>query len=365
MIEASPNRRSFVRKLGLASAAAGAIAMGDRKAFAQVTPSDVDVLNFALNLEYLEAEFYTVATGGQSLSAQGLTVTGSGNQGAVTGGKSILFTDTTTQAVARELAADEQAHVTLLQQAITGLGGQPIAEPAINLNALGIGFGSQAEFLTLARGFEDLGVTAYAGAAPLISSKTILGDASRILAVEAYHAGNIRFLIAQQKISVTGLDAADHLPPPAGNQYFPTDSNGLVETRTPGQVLYVTYGYQANATKGGFFPSGVNGNLNTSASTGANTDAASITAAPNPIPVSGNALGVTTISWNAPGSTLIEIRVGSPNGPLFTYNVGSGSMTTGAWVTDGMVFYLQDVSNGKLLTAQNTLATTLVHLKSS
>jgi hypothetical protein len=281
----------------------------------------------------------------------------------VTGGSAVQFTDNYTKAIAQELALDEQKHVQLLQQTITALGGQPIAEPSINLNALGIGFGSQAQFLTLARGFEDLGVTAYAGAAPLIQNTTALGDAARILAVEAMHAGSIRLLIAQQGIPTTALDGADHLPPPSGTQYFTTDTNALVEVRTPGQVLYVAFGNKASATNGGFFPNGVNGTLNTSAPAGGATDAASITATPNPIIVPGGGDGVTTISWNAPTSMQIEIRVGSPSGALFTYNTGSGSLTTGAWVSDATVFYLQDVSSGKALNSLNTLASVLVHVQ--
>ena len=73
--------------------------------------------------------------------------------------------------------------------------------------------------------------------------------------------------------------------------------------------------------------------------------------------------GTTTISWSAPGAAYIEIHVGSPNGPLFTYDGNQGSAQTGPWVTDGTTFYLQDVSGGKPLTADNTLATLVVHLQ--
>ena len=92
---------------------------------------------------------------------------------------------------------------------------------------------------------------------------------------------------------------------------------------------------------------------------------ASLTAVPNPVPVTGGAtLAAVTLNWRAPNASLIEIHVGSPSGPLFTQSGNRGSATTGVWVNDGTIFYLQDVSGGKALTADNTLATAVVHLQS-
>lgn len=89
----------------------------------------------------------------------------------------------------------------------------------------------------------------------------------------------------------------------------------------------------------------------------------SLTARPNPIPVTGSALeGKTTISWIALGVQDVEVHVGSPNGPMFG-NGNRGSFETGVWVADGMTFYLQDVSGGKPLTEENTLATVVVRLQ--
>jgi hypothetical protein len=264
VIAEAPNRRRFLTKIALASA--GVAAMGAGLKAQTSAPTDADILNFALNLEYLEAEFYTVATTGKTIDQLGISITGSGNQGAATGGKMVNLTNSSfpTSAIAMEIAADERSHVTLIQQALTAAGAQPIAQPAINLNALGIGFGSLAEFLTLARAFEDVGVTAYAGAAPLISSKTILGYAARILAAEAEHVSNIRLQVAQLGIPTTLLDGVDILPPPSGQNYFSLNSMALAQTRTPGQVLYIVYGSMANVTSGGFFPNGVNGTINMS-----------------------------------------------------------------------------------------------------
>jgi hypothetical protein len=90
---------------------------------------------------------------------------------------------------------------------------------------------------------------------------------------------------------------------------------------------------------------------------------ASLTASLNPIPVTGGSLGIATLKWTAPNVQFIEVRVGSPSGGLLTYGGNKGSVTTGAWVSDGATFYLQDVSGGKPLTADNTLATAVVHLQ--
>jgi len=355
------NRRSFVKKLGVAGAVLGAAAA--TKGVAQTMIQDSDIVNFALNLEYLEAEFYTMATTGKTLAQTGgYTLTGTGTQGTVTGGSQVTFTDSQVQATALELAKDEQTHVKLLQTALAAAGAQAVAEPAINLNALGFGFANQNDFLALSRIFEDIGVTAYGGAAPLIQNKTILGYAARILAVEAEHVGNIRAAVARLGVTTKALDGADHLPPPSGTQYFSTDANALTEVRTPQQVLYLAYA-AGGVTSGGFFPNGVNGILNMSSATAAGTDSATITASPNPISVIGNALGVTTISWSAPAAMIIQVRVGAPNGPLLTDNFDSGSMTTGAWVTNGMTFYLQDVSMGQANSAANTLGSVTVTLK--
>lgn len=260
------DRRSFVKKMGMASAGLAAFLGTVETADAQVT--DVDILQFALNLEYLEAEFYTMARTGKSIAEMGIGVTGSGATGATTGGKQVTFIEGSTLAKsADEIGADERAHVQLLRSALTSAGVGPVAKPAINLNALGIGFGSQEEFIALARAFEDVGVSAYGAAAPLITSKAILATAARILAAEAEHTGNIRLHAALYNVKTSALDAADILPPPSGTRFSSLDATGLSAVRTPGQVLYIVYGGTAGAKTGAFFPSGFNGSINTADST--------------------------------------------------------------------------------------------------
>src|SRR5205823_6850119 len=96
-------------------------------------PADADLLAFALNLEYLEAEFYTYAVTGHGIEALGIETDGVGTPGPTTGGKKVNFSDPMLARVAEELAFDEQQHVKLLRKA---LGPYAIAKPALNLGAL-------------------------------------------------------------------------------------------------------------------------------------------------------------------------------------------------------------------------------------
>lgn len=252
-------RRTFIKNVGLAGmgVAVGAMVEGCSNSSISNAQSpavpETDVLNFALNLEYLEAEFYSMAVTGTFLNS---SVTGGTSK--ATGGAKVTFTDSRIADIAAEINADESLHVKFLRSA---LGASAVAEPTINLNALGIGFATQAQFLTLARAFEDTGVSAYAGAATLLSGNN-LQAAAQILATEAYHAGNLRLEVVQNSITVPALDSHD--VPPTEQHFSPTDSNALAIKRTTSQVLAIVYANSAAGTRsGGFFPNGVNGNINT------------------------------------------------------------------------------------------------------
>ena len=92
---------------------------------------------------------------------------------------------------------------------------------------------------------------------------------------------------------------------------------------------------------------------------------AGLTVTPSRVAVcDGSGLAVVSVSWSVPDSTNLEVRVGAPGGPLLTQRSGNGSANTGKWVTDGMVFYLQDVTGGHPLTTANTLATATAHVTS-
>ena len=286
------SRRNIIKglSLGAAAAASGKFLMPD--AAAQSGPGqDAAVLNFALNLEYLEAEYYTYAVTGQGIESQGVGVNGGGTPGAtvVKANPAVPFTTPAYQQYANEIAADERAHVTFLRAALIAVGVQPVARPAINLResftaaafAAGIisagqtfdPFANEVNFLLGAFIFEDVGVTAYKGAAKLITNKNILENAAGILAVEAYHAGNIRNAIFElgataqgiaQKISdlrdaVDGSDDRDQGVVLNGSaNIVPSDANGIAFSRTPRQVLNIVY-LGENAANGGFFPNGLNG----------------------------------------------------------------------------------------------------------
>ena len=135
--------------------------------------------------------------------------------------------------------------------------------------------------------FEDVGVTAYKGASPLITNKTFLEAAAGILAAEGYHAGLIRTVLYNKGLQTPGLrdateaisNARDSLDGPddrdqgiqmVGNaaNIVPTDDNAIAFSRTPGQVLNIVYLNRAVATGGGFFPNGVNGTVRSSAASG-------------------------------------------------------------------------------------------------
>lgn len=258
-IENGHNRREFARRIAtaaMASAALGAFTAQDASAQSM---DDVNILNFALNLEYLEAEFYTVATTGRRIADLGIGVSGVGRQGETTGG-AVVALDERVRVVAEALAVDEQAHVRLLR---TALGSAAIAKPAINLDALGLGFRNQNEFITLARAFEDVGVTAYGGAAPLIMNRGILATAAQIALTEAQHAGVLRYFAYERGLVLPQVDGID-VPPlaEARGRVFNVTSEGLTPTRTPAQVLRIVFAAPNGGVRGGgFFPNGVNGSI--------------------------------------------------------------------------------------------------------
>lgn len=296
------SRRDFFKAFSTASAIAGGFGLTAKNAAAQAAPSDGDVLNFALNLEYLEAQFYLAAVG-SSLAVTSLS--GSGTQGAATGGRAVAFTDPVVAQYAREIAADERAHVEFLRSAI---GNTAVAQPTIDIGIASDGafstaaraaglvgpgqsfdpYSSDENFLLAAFIFEDVGVTAYKGASPLVANKVFLEAAAGILAVEAYHAALVRTTLYAKGLTTPSLidateaisNARDSLDGGTDidqgirangsgltttSNIAPLDADGLAYSRSAAQTLNIVYLNKAAVTGGGFFPNGVNGTLRLSA----------------------------------------------------------------------------------------------------
>jgi hypothetical protein len=342
-------RRAFMRTAVCGAAAVGGLSLlsacgDDDDNNSSVTPAptptpttaisvDFQVLNFALQLEYLEAQFYSYAAFGVGLPAASLA--GIGNPGQVETGTGAGFPravdfsgDPVIGQYAREIALDEIAHVNFLRAA---LGASAAAQPAINISGNASGaftaaaraagvvgatgvfdpYATPISFLVGAYIFEDVGVTAYKGASPLLSS-LYLEAAAGILAAEAYHAGLVRTILYARGVSNSSLitqaqqisnlrDTADGrtvgsnfagTTSPDGtngtagdrdqgvggtnigvlatgvSNIVPTDANGIAYSRSPADVLNIVFLNPASTTSGGFFPAGVNGSFTVS---GANT----------------------------------------------------------------------------------------------
>ena len=322
-------RREFF-KAALGAAAVGAGAFAFASPAAAQTVGDPDILNFALNLEYLEAQFYSYAAFGTPIAASlqtGVATTAQPQGGVdmpaagVTAGRprQVDFTsDPLVGQYAREIAQDEINHVAFLRAALGTTAA--VAQPRINISGDATGaftaaaraagvvgatenfdpYASPNAFLLGAFIFEDVGVTAYKGAAPLLTSKVFLEAAAGLLAVEAYHASIVRTSLyargiatpaamlveTTEKISaardtldgnptddaIRGIGADDDqgiaaigTGATAASNIVPLNSNGLAYSRTTGQVLNIVYLNRAAVTMGGFFPAGVNGTIRTSA----------------------------------------------------------------------------------------------------
>ncbi|MFC6647354.1 ferritin-like domain-containing protein [Granulicella cerasi] len=327
LVEKARSRRSFLAGAGSVAAAAALAGCSDDGTI--IAPkiasySDADILTFALNLEYLEAEFYLRAATGAGLAS---TDTGS-SAGAVTVPTTTKLSGLTNfqQNLLNELAYTEQQHVKALRAALTAAGATPVSRPAIDFvtpfNTLaslaGIGSSLNAftnfdTFITAAALFEDVGVTAYAGAATAISAagvkSGILAAAAGIMATEAYHGATLRGYLTSQAytlgttaypyytyfnqlqtvistlstnygtVALAGPTAAPQTTVPStviASTIVPADANGLALPRSTDQVLHIVYGTLSNTsgsttsaagvTKGGFFPAGLNGNISTTQS---------------------------------------------------------------------------------------------------
>jgi len=298
-IETRLGRRTLIRQMAVAGtglALAGCAAedhkaqpaAGRSEGTAAAAKGDVDaqIFTFALNLEYLEAEYYTRGAYGQSPAERG--VDEGKNPGKVTGGRKVQFSKPAFRDYAEEISFNEVAHVKFYRKTLGAAapdrptidfesGFNAVAQAA-GLSGAGQTFDPFADEFSFFLGgmlFEDVGITAYHGAAPLITNKTFLGAAAGILAVEAYHMGMVRSLLYEageknrkQANAVSaardaidghkGLDQGIEVDGKAN--IVPNDDNGIAFARTPRQVLNIVY-LKPGASRGGFYPNGFNGDF--------------------------------------------------------------------------------------------------------
>jgi hypothetical protein len=277
------NRRRFISALGMAGAAAGATALMSGCTNASTSTvavnasgvAQTNILNFVLNLQYLEATLYSYMTQGADLPSN-LTY----GSGAISGAPGVLSFTAQVNDLLNEIYYDEINHVTYLQSI---LGSAAVSRPAINLAAFGTLTTSNA--LSIGRLLEDVGVTAYAGVLPGLSSSNATYVA-QTLGADSFHSGALRLLSIQSSVAYTnpgdGLDVPPYDPgtasmavagPSANGGFFASTggaiaaantTEGLAYARTTSQALAVLYGAvgkpaSAGSTSGGFFPTGVNG----------------------------------------------------------------------------------------------------------
>ena len=281
-IDLNVQRRDIMRA-GTAGAAAMAAGTGLFASSPARAQTDADLFNFALNFEYLGAEYYLHGLLGSGVPSS--LTGGVGTQGTVTAGGPVPFQSTAIQQYVQRLAVDELAHVQFIRAV---LGSAAIAEPTIDLVnpwttlALAAGliapgqtfnpYASDIAFLIGAYVIEDVCVTALAGAARFLTNPNDLEAAAGLLGVEGYQAGAIRSLLADVgagavtdaistlRANLSGVGDQGVVSNGVSFNFTNTDTNALVYRRTPRQVLNIAYG-AVNATRGGLFPNAVNGTI--------------------------------------------------------------------------------------------------------
>jgi len=286
-LSAPLTRRSALKTIGALGVAATVPGCATAAATAAnaLGISDPDIFNFALNLESLETEYYLRGTTGRGMA----DADAGPNPGTVTGGRMVPWQNADLREFMEEVAANELAHVRFYRRV---LGNAAVSRPTIDITAgfagaakaAGLGdnfdpFASEMNFFLGGMLMEDVGVTAYRGAAPLIANKDFLSSAAGIRAVAAYHMGMARSTLdrmgtaarnaanalsdARDRVDGAG-DVDQGIVMNAKANIVPSDPDGIAFARTPQQVLRIVYlADRSGVSGGGIFPNGMNGTLRT------------------------------------------------------------------------------------------------------
>ena len=257
------------------------------------TQAERDLMNFALNILYLEAQFYSYAVTGQGLPAGALT--GTGTAGAASGGRQNTFESSGIAERFREINYDTAGQVTLFREL---LGNEAIAQPTIDLAV------NAGPFGVIGRSISDSALDPYANdlslllaafyliepsltvlkrAAWQITTKQLADAVTAVVAAKAGHAGMIRLQLIKANFAILNhvqiahcvmrmsdlrerlgetVDVDESLSKSGvGTVFSPASDAGYFPERTPAQARPIYLLAAPTIDRGGFFPNGMNGNL--------------------------------------------------------------------------------------------------------
>ena len=266
-----------------AIAASTAFPLSEAVAQEAESATDIDIVNFQLNLEYLETDYYLRGSMGMTADQ----VFGSSQGGPVKGGRRVQFSSPVREGMIRNIAGNEVAHVRFAQ-AVTG--SRAIRRPPIDFEAgfaavaaaAGIPdfdpFASEMDFFLGGMLFEDVGISVLKGSARKLRSLSLRESAAGLLGAEGHHMGAVRSVIYRMGETARSRAAAisnlrdrldgpqdlDQPPVKIGDtaNIAPTNENGIVWGRTPQHALNIAFGKPGpGVMAGGFFPEGVNGRI--------------------------------------------------------------------------------------------------------
>jgi len=265
-----------------ALAASTALPLNEAVAQQAESSTDIDLFNFALNLEYLETDYYLRGLG---MSVDEVFRTSFG--APVKGGRKVQFSNPVREGMIKNIAGNEVAHINFVR-AVTG--SQAAPRPPIDMDAgfaavaaaAGLSnfdpFGNEMDFFLGGMLFEDVGISVLKGSARKLRSLTLREFAAGLLGSEGYHMGAIRSVIykmgdtwrsraaaiSEFRDRLDGPQDLDQPPVKVSNMsnIVPTNGNGIVFGRTPEHALNIIYGNPARGVMaGGFFPEGFNGRI--------------------------------------------------------------------------------------------------------